>query len=177
MEKDDKGYLIKDREWFDGLSADAGNSVADPRALTESAKSFVEKIKSGTDVKFDETITLIDAEFSYFEVPFSIGSVNNAINENIKSSKCFSFAKIAGLDKDATLRLFGEVYRDLSPSGDDHANIREFMNVGIEGISFPDGYAIVSNLQAYEDTDSAMATQAVISGGDEWDEDSDSWIP
>ena len=40
------------------------------------------------------------------------------------------------------------------------------------------GLAIVSKLQAYDDTESAMATQAVLEGKtDGWDADSDSWIP
>ena len=46
------------------------------------------------------------------------------------------------------------------------------------GVSFNTGLAIASKLQSYDDTDSAMATQSVLVGkGNEWDQDSDSWIP
>ena len=124
-----------------------------------------------------DTVKMIDNEFDYFEVPFNCGDAQNAINENATSGKIFSLALIAGLDKDTTLNLFGEVYRDLSPSGSDHQNIREFIKSGIDGLKFPTGYCIVSKSQAYEDTDSAMETQSVNMGDNEWDADSDSWIP
>jgi hypothetical protein len=51
------------------------------------------------------------------------------------------------------------------------------MKTGWSGISFGNGLAIASKLQAYDDTDSAFATQASIEGEAGWDADSDSWIP
>lgn len=178
-EKDEQGYIIKSKEsgWFDGLSSDAGNSVADPRAVSDAVKDFINIVKSGEQIMLADTVKMIDNEFDYFEVPFNCGDAQNAINENATSGKIFSLALIAGLDKDTTLNLFGEVYRDLSPSGSDHQNIREFIKSGIDGLKFPTGYCIVSKSQAYEDTDSAMETQSVNMGDNEWDADSDSWIP
>jgi len=81
------------------------------------------------------------------------------------------------MDVQSTLRLFGEVYRNLDPNGSDHQNVRNFQKYGWAGVTFNTGLAIASKLQAYEDTDSAMKTQAIISAGDQWDTDSDSWIP
>lgn len=81
------------------------------------------------------------------------------------------------MDEEQTLRLFGEVYRDLKADGTDHQNVRNFKKYGFAKVIFNNGLAIVSKLQAYDDTDSALATQSTIEGGAEWDLDSDSWIP
>jgi hypothetical protein len=51
------------------------------------------------------------------------------------------------------------------------------MKKGWTGVTFANGLAIASKLQAYTDTDSAFATQASIEGSSGWDADSDSWIP
>lgn len=76
------------------------------------------------------------------------------------------------MNEEQTLRLFGE-----SASKDNNANIREFIQSGWPGVNFASGLAIVSKLQAYDDTESALATQATIEGGAAWDINSDSWIP
>lgn len=81
------------------------------------------------------------------------------------------------MNEEQTLRLFGEVYRNLSANGDDHQNVRSFIKCGWSGVTFSSGLAIISKLQAYDDTESALATQATIEGSAEWDVNSDSWIP
>lgn len=81
------------------------------------------------------------------------------------------------MNEEQTLRLFGEVYRNLSPTGQDHANICNFIKNGWPGVTFEAGLAIVSKLQAFDDTESALATQSTIEGGSTWDINSDSWIP
>jgi hypothetical protein len=81
------------------------------------------------------------------------------------------------MDVDSTLRLFGEIYKDLKADGTDHPNIRAFQKSGWAGVQFVTGLAIISKLQAFDDTDSAFATQISIEGGDEWNADSDSWMP
>jgi len=81
------------------------------------------------------------------------------------------------MDEKCTLRLFGEIARDLSPNGSDHLNIRNFLKYGWAGVKFNSGLAIASKLSTYDDTDSALSTQSIISGGDAWDPNSDSWMP
>lgn len=83
------------------------------------------------------------------------------------------------MSEDQVLRLFGEVYRNLSADGNDHQNIRNFMKNGWPGVVFSTGLAIVSKLQAYDNTDDALATQSTMEGSDNvsWGFDSDSWIP
>jgi hypothetical protein len=177
LQYDDKGYIVKERDWFNGLSTDPGNSLADPRAVPPQAKEFAEKIKGGYEGTLAETLALIDEHYNYFEVPFSNGDLVNEANVNTGSAKIFSFALMTQMDEKQTLNLFGEVYRNLSPDGTDHMNIRNFAKLGWGGIQFNTGLAIASKLQAFDDTDSAMETQSVIEGGDGWDPDSDSWIP
>lgn len=43
------------------------------------------------------------------------------------------------MDEKATLRLFGEIYRDLKQEGTDHGNIRAFMKSGWAGVQFVTG--------------------------------------
>ena len=81
------------------------------------------------------------------------------------------------MDEKSTLKLFGEIYRDLTPDGVDHPNIRAFQKLGWSGVQFLTGLAIISKLQAFDDTDSAYATQISLEGEGEWDVNSDSWMP
>lgn len=175
--KDDKGYVIKSRDWFNGLSVDPGDSLADPRAVPPIAKDFAEKVKGGAEVTLKETLTLIDDNYEYVAVTFANGDIVNQPNENMGSAKVFSFGLMTQMDEKATLALFGEVYRNLDPNGTDHQNIRNFLKYGWSKVVFSNGLAIVSRLQAYDDTDAAMKTQSVISESSSWDTESDSWIP
>ena len=82
-ELDSQGYIIKPRDWFNGLSADPGASLTDPRAVPPVMKAFAEKIKNGGDVEtFAECIKLIDENYDYFAVPFQVGDLKSDANEN-----------------------------------------------------------------------------------------------
>ncbi len=104
---------------------------------------LIEKIKNQPgNVNFTEVIETIENTYHYSPKRFSNGTGNNAIiNEagtNEGSCKIFAFAKLHKLDKKQTLACFGKYYRDdvLShPDNTDHANIRNFMNYGWEGIT------------------------------------------
>jgi len=137
-------------------------------------------ISGGEVVNFAETIKLIDEHYTYFAVPFTCGDLKSPANTNTGSAKVFSFGLMTKMDEKSTLRLFGEHYKDVlaNPSGTDHPNIRNFMKLGWGAVTFPTGLAIISKLQAYDDTDSAFATQSSIEGKENsWDNDSESWIP
>lgn len=56
--------------------------MTDPRAVPPEMKLFAEKIKAGGDVEFAETIRLIDLNYDYFAVPFQVGDLKSAANEN-----------------------------------------------------------------------------------------------
>lgn len=110
-------------------------------------------------------------------MPFVCGEVKNEPNVNVGSAKILSFGLMTGMSEEQTLRLFGEVARDLTADGTDHANVRNFKKLGWSKVVFSSGMAIISKLQAFDDTESAMATQSIIEGGDAWDLDSDNWMP
>ncbi|MEG0926222.1 MULTISPECIES: HopJ type III effector protein [Chryseobacterium] len=90
-------------------------------------------------IEFNEVIAYIDQHYDFTPTAFKNGSTANESGQNNGSCKVFSFAKLKGLTKGQTLSLFGEFYREdvlKNPNGNDHQNIRNFMNFGWEGISF-----------------------------------------
>jgi len=94
-------------------------------------------------VNFDQVMQTIAADYDYTPVRFSNGFGDTAaINEagtNEGSCKIFSFAWLNNLSKELTLQCFGDYYRkDVldNPDGTDHANIRNFMQDGWDGIHF-----------------------------------------
>lgn len=181
LKYDNQGYLIKDRDWFNGLSADPGNSLDDPRSVPPVAVAFADKIKGGKDkVTLKETLAFIDEHYLYFEVPFKNGPLYSKPNENVGSAKIFSFALMTRMSEAQALSMFGEVYDAVkaTPAGTDHPNIRQFMKTGLKEVLFESGLAISSKLQAGDTTEQVEATQApVIEKGSEWSFDSESFIP
>lgn len=96
-------------------------------------------------ISFELTMDSISELYDAREVAFSVGDVASAAGENFGSAKLLSFAKISGLERDATLALFGEYYtRDVrgDPDGADHPNIRAFAAGGWDAVAFPDGLAL-----------------------------------
>lgn len=90
-------------------------------------------------INFADVMAVIDSEFEFTPTPFTNGAVNNPADQNQGSCKVLSFANQAGLSQSQTLLLFGEHYQAVlaNPDGDDHSNIRAFMNTGWQGVSFP----------------------------------------
>lgn len=94
-------------------------------------------------IDFAEVIATIEANYAYTPTRFTNGkngkTVTNEAGENEGSCKIFAFAKLNGLDVKQTLACFGKYYRDDvlgNPAGEDHANIRNFMHHGWDGIAF-----------------------------------------
>lgn len=90
-------------------------------------------------IQFDEVIAVINAHFIYSPTDFTNGVVINASGSNEGSCKIFAFSRIYELTQAETLALFGAFYRDDvlgEPDGDNHANIRSFMQTGWNGIEF-----------------------------------------
>ena len=107
--------------------------------------NFLNKVKQNPElITFQETIEVIDSNYSFTPTTFKNGNQLNNANENNGSCKIFAFAKINNLEKDATLSLFGSYYFDdvlKNPDGIDHQNIRNFITFGWDGILF-DGEAL-----------------------------------
>lgn len=101
---------------------------------------FLVQIQSDPQsIAFSDTMAVIDAHYSFSETSFKNGDTYNEAGTNSGSCKLFAFAQLSSLSVDDTLACFGDYYRkDVldNPSGDDHANIRNFMKYGWEGIAF-----------------------------------------
>ncbi|WP_370979824.1 HopJ type III effector protein [Agaribacterium sp. ZY112] len=106
---------------------------------------FLNKLKQTPEqISFADTMAVIDANYTYQPCSFSNGEAQNAAATNEGSCKLFAFAQLQNLDKEATLACFGDYYRNdvlKTPEGSDHANIRNFMLSGWQGIHF-DGQAL-----------------------------------
>jgi hypothetical protein len=107
-------------------------------------KTFMSRLKQEPEaLQFSEVIELIESLYRFTPTAFRNGTVSNSEDQNQGSCKVFSFAQIHQLDQQQTLHCFAEHYRavEQSPDGDDHANIRQFMQNGWDGIEF-DGQAL-----------------------------------
>ena len=108
-------------------------------------ENFLNKVKQNPElIKFQETIEVIDLNYTFTATSFKNGNHNNNVGENNGSCKIFAFAKLNNLEKNQTLHLFGNYYSNdvlKNPDRNDHQNIRNFMVFGWDGISF-DGEAL-----------------------------------
>jgi hypothetical protein len=106
---------------------------------------------------------LIDEHYETGLIEFKNGDVVNGQGENEGSAKVLSYAALSNLDKETTLKLWGQYYREVlaNPDGTDHANIRNFMKYGWEGVPFENGIALTRK----------------NTGDNEWDAFAESWIP
>lgn len=107
--------------------------------MKKSVEDFISRINNQPDeVMFDEVITLIDAHHNFSSAGFDNGQQRNEAGENSGSCKVLSFAQLYSLTQDQALALFGQYYRDVkaTPTGDDHQNIRQFMQHSFAGLKF-----------------------------------------
>jgi hypothetical protein len=106
---------------------------------------FLQKLRTQPNaISFADTMETIEANYHFTPVRFTNGSVVNEAGTNSGSCKLFAFAKLQQMSKEETLACFGDYYRvDVlqHPDASNHANIRNFMITGWEGISF-DGEAL-----------------------------------
>jgi hypothetical protein len=103
-------------------------------------ESFFRQLSTEPDtISFQQTIALIDALYDFTPTAFSNGEVSNAAGENNGSCKILAFALLHQLSEPQTLELFGDYYRvEVLPDikGANHANIRNFMRTGWDGVEF-----------------------------------------
>ena len=109
---------------------------------------FLNRVKTGLPVEFEDTIALIDQHYRFTPSRFSNGEGEDQVvsepGTNNGSLKIFSFASQHCLSELETLPLFGKFYREdvlPNPDGQDHRNIRAFMKFGWRGVHF-DGKAL-----------------------------------
>lgn len=90
-------------------------------------------------IDFTDTLAVIDEMYKFTPTAFKNGSLQNAADQNNGSCKLFAFAQIHKLSEQQTLACFGRYYRHdvlQNPAGDDHQNIRNFIQTGWSGIKF-----------------------------------------
>lgn len=88
---------------------------------------------------FQEVMAVIDANYDFTETRFINGDQTNDAGQNNGSCKIFAFAQLNKLSEQATLNAFGQFYTEdvlSDPEGNGHANIRNFMKTGWQGIQF-----------------------------------------
>ncbi len=109
--------------------------------------TFLQQLKSNPlAIEFAQTIATIDANYDFTPTAFTNGETANEANQNNGSCKIFAFAELNELTPQETLACFGAFYRDDvlgNPQGDDHANIRNFIQFGWDGVKF-EGQALAA---------------------------------
>merc|ERR1712071_709943 len=115
------------------------------------------------DLTFEEVMEVIDANYESQILEFKNGDILNKPGENEGSAKILSSAALSEFDKETTLKLWGQYYREVlaDPKGDSHPNIRNFMKTGWDGVPFENGVALTKK----------------VTGDMDWDTDAESWIP
>ena len=102
--------------------------------------SFLEQLQENPkSITFQDTINVIEENYDFEPTAFKNGNQQNNSGENNGSCKIFSFAKLQNLSKEATLACFGSYYFEdvlKNIDGNDHQNIRNFMEFGWNGIHF-----------------------------------------
>jgi len=101
---------------------------------------LLEQLNSAPErIEFQDIIAFIEANFIFTPTAFTNGKVQNDANQNNGSCKLLALGQYLELTNEQTLALFGNYYRDDvqgNPAGSDHANIRNFMQTGAEGVTF-----------------------------------------
>ncbi len=101
---------------------------------------FINQLDSNAEkVSFEQVMQVINENYSYIPVTFTNGDLLNEAGTNEGSCKIFYFAQLNKLTEQQTLACFGRFYRDdvvKNPQGNDHANIRNFIQNGWKAIQF-----------------------------------------
>ncbi len=90
-------------------------------------------------IEFEQVMQVINDNYDYSPESFTNGKLFNETATNEGSCKIFSFALLNKLNQEQTLACFGRYYREdvlENITGDDHANIRNFIVSGWQGIKF-----------------------------------------
>lgn len=115
------------------------------------------------DLMFEDVIEMIDSHYESQLLEFKNGDMLNKQGQNEGSAKVLSYAALSEMDKDTTLKLWGQYYREVlaDKDGDSHQNIRNFMKYGWEGVPFENGISLTRK----------------NTGDGEWDAFAESWMP
>jgi len=105
-----------------------------------SVESLLVQVKQqGAPIEFEQVMQVITDNYQYQPTSFTNGDLVNERGTNEGSCKIFYFAQLNELTPEQTLTCFGRYYREdvlANPKGNDHGNIRNFMQTGWQGIEF-----------------------------------------
>ncbi|ASP47194.1 HopJ type III effector protein [Cognaticolwellia beringensis] len=90
-------------------------------------------------IEFPQVMQVIADNYQYQPTTFTNGELVNDSGTNEGSCKIFYFAQLNNLNPQQTLACFGRYFREDvldNPTGNDHQNIRNFMQTGWQGIEF-----------------------------------------
>ncbi|KGJ86519.1 HopJ type III effector protein [Colwellia psychrerythraea] len=111
-------------------------SVAGKHALAD----FIDELSANAEkISFEQVMHVISEHYNYTPASFSNGDLVNEAGTNEGSCKIFYFAKLNQFTEQQTLNCFGRFYRDdvvKNPQGNDHANIRNFIQNGWSKVKF-----------------------------------------
>lgn len=103
-------------------------------------QTFLDQLQADPEsIAFTDTIETIESHYDFIATRFSNGNQKNNISENQGSCKILAFAQLHKLSEAETLHCFGQYYREdvlQNSEGDNHQNIRQFMQHGFSGVSF-----------------------------------------
>lgn len=101
---------------------------------------FITQIKQQEkSMEFEQVMQVIKENYDYQPAQFTNGALINEAGSNEGSCKIFFFAQLNTLNQQQTLACFGRYYREdvlANPEGNDHANIRNFIKTGWQGVKF-----------------------------------------
>ena len=105
--------------------------------FTTAKDTFLASVATDEHV-FATTLAFIEEWYDFTATGFNNGGVINGADQNQGSAKVFALSQLLELDKETTLRLFGEHYRDVlaTPDVDNHHNLRRVLREGTENITF-----------------------------------------
>ena len=103
-------------------------------------QAFLKQLKHRPDsIEFDDTMAVIEQHYDFTPTAFVNGDCNNEAGSNNGSCKILSFGQLNALSEEETLACFGRFYREdvlKNPHGEDHQNIRNFMQSGWDQVRF-----------------------------------------
>lgn len=170
-----QNHFIRTIGW-DGTTALGGAvEVATPARMLDEIRAAGETVPdecelfnanvemNSGDLMFEDVIEMIDSHYESQLLEFKNGDMLNKQGQNEGSAKVLSYAALSEMDKDTTLKLWGQYYREVlaDKDGDSHQNIRNFMKYGWEGVPFENGISLTRK----------------NTGDGEWDAFAESWMP
>lgn len=103
-------------------------------------EDFLTQLKTAPDsVQFADIMATIEANYQITACAFRNGDLHNSAEQNQGSCKLLAFAQLNNLTQQETLQCFGDYYRQdvlQNPNGQDHQNIRNFMQSGWDEVEF-----------------------------------------